>query len=79
MTHLISIADGYLDGVAKRNEEPAQTVRRLLVAERDRLEGRTYRPGKSTARVHLTEKAAAIIDTLRRSYRLQTGLWPEQN
>ena len=62
MTHLISIADGYLDGVA----------------ERDRLEGRTYRPGKSTARVHHTEGAAAIIDTLRQSYRLQTGLWPEQ-
>ena len=79
MIHRISIDDDYLDGIARRDELPVDTVRRLLIAEKRRLDGFRYRPGKSrTARVHISEHVADVVDNLRRSYRVQTGLWPEQ-
>ena len=72
------ISGRLLAKVSRPHESTSRTIQRLIPAEIARNELPPLE-GKPTARVHLTEKAALVVDTLRHSYRAKTGLWPEQN
>lgn len=72
------ISGRLLAKVSRPHESTSRTIQRLIQAEIARNE-RPLIKGEPPVRVHLSEKAAAVVDTLRQSYRIQTGLWPEQN
>ena len=78
MIQTLKLSGKLISQVSRANETPLRTIERLIRSEKRRIAGRNFRPKGELERVHLSQKAADCIDALRHSYRINTGLWPEQ-